>query len=173
MNRQFEASAPNQKWVADITYVPTDEGWLYLAAVMDLFSRRVVGWSMASTLCTSLVKDAVWMAIADRQPDAGLIHHSDRGSQYASTEYQTLLDSHQMVVSMSRSGNCYDNAPMESFFGTLKGELIHGRHYHTRAEARQDIFEYIEVFYNRRRRHSSLGYLSPVRYEELCQLCLD
>ena len=173
LNRHFEANAPNQKWVTDITYVPTAEGWLYLAAVMDLFSRRVVGWSMASTLCTSLVKDAVLMAIADRQPDAGLIHHSDRGSQYASAEYQTLLKTHQMVVSMSRTGNCYDNAPMESFFGTLKCELIHDRHYRTRAEARHDIFEYLEVFYNRKRRHSSLGYLSPVRYEELCQLCLN
>jgi len=173
LDRQFEADAPNQKWVTDITYIPTDEGWLYLAAVLDLFSRRVIGWSMASTLCTSLVKSALRMAITDRHPQAGLLHHSDRGSQYASAEYQSLLDAHQMVVSMSRTGNCYDNAPMESFFGTLKCELVHERHYHTRAEARQDIFEYIEVFYNRRRRHSSLGYRSPVQYEQLCQSCVN
>ena len=166
LNRQFEADAPNQKWVTDITYIPTDEGWLYLAAVLDLFSRRVIGWSMARTLCTSLVKNALRMAIADRHPQAGLLHHSDRGSQYASADYQSLMDAHEMVVSMSRTGNCYDNAPMESFFGTLKCELVHDRHYGTHAEARQDIFEYIEVFYNRKRRHSSLGYLSPVEYEQ-------
>lgn len=173
LNRQFEADAPNQKWVTDITYVPTDEGWLYLAVVLDLFSRRVVGWSMANTLCTLLVKNALLMAIAERRPGARLLHHSDRGSQYASDEYQTVLNDHQMVASMSRTGNYYDNAPMESFFGTLKCELIHHRHYRTRAEARQDIFEYIEVFYNRKRRHSSLGYLSPVQYEQSCQLCVN
>jgi putative transposase len=166
LNREFEAQAPNQKWVTDISYVPTAEGWLYLAVVLDLYSRRVIGWAMSSTLCTSLVKDALWMAITNRCPEAGLLHHSDRGSQYASDEYQALLTAHQMVVSMSRVGNCYDNAPAESFFGTLKCELIHDRHYRTRAEARQDIFEYIEVFYNRKRRHSSLGYLSPVEYEQ-------
>lgn len=173
LNRQFQADAPNQKWVTDITYIPTDEGWLYLAVVLDLFARRVVGWSMASTLCTSLVENALLMAVADRHPEAGLIHHSDRGSQYASGEYQTLLNTHQMVISMSRTGNCYDNAPMESFFGTLKTELIHHRHYRTRSAARQDIFEYIEVFYNRKRRHSSVDYLSPVQYEQLCQLCAN
>jgi len=173
LNRQFEADAPNQKWVTDITYVSTDEGWLYLAVVLDLFSRRVIGWSMTSTLCTLLVKDALLMAIAERRPEAGLLHHSDRGSQYASAEYQTVLNDHHLVVSMSRAGNCYDNAPVESFFGTLKCELTHHRHYRTRAEARQDIFEYIEVFYNRKRRHSSLGYLSPVEYEQVCQLCVN
>jgi transposase InsO family protein len=173
LDRQFEADAPNRKWVADITYVPTAQGWLYLAVVLDLFSRRVIGWSMADTMCTLLVKGALNMAISVRRPQAGLLHHSDRGSQYASAEYQAVLETCEMVASMSRAGNCYDNAAMESFFGTLKCELIHDRRYRTRAEARQDIFEYIEVFYNRERRHSSLGYLSPVAYEELCQLCLN
>ena len=173
LDRQFEADAPNRKWVADITYVPTAQGWLYLAVVLDLFSRRVIGWSMADTMCTLLVKDALEMAISLRHPQAGLLHHSDRGSQYASAEYQAVLQTDQAVPSMSRAGNCYDNAAMESFFGTLKCELIHDRHYRTRAEARQDIFEYIEVFYNRQRRHSSLGFLSPVAYEESCQLCLN
>ena len=169
LRRQFQADTPNQKWVTDITYIPTDQGWLYLAAVVDLFSRRVVGWSMGSTMQGSLVKNALWMAIADRRPPAGLLHHSDRGSQYASFAYQSLLGDYQIVASMSRTGNCYDNAPMESFFGTLKCELVHDRQYHTRAEARQDIFEYIEVFYNRKRLHSSLGYLSPAQYEQLPQ----
>lgn len=173
LDRQFEADLPNRKWVADITYVPTDQGWLYVAAVLDLFSRRVIGWSMSNTMCTLLVKDALEMAISLRHPQAGLLHHSDRGSQYASAEYQAVLQTDQAVASMSRAGNCYDNAAMESFFGTLKCELIHDRHYRTRAEARQDIFEYIEVFYNRQRRHSSLGYLSPVAYEESCQMCLN
>ena len=158
---------------AGVTYVPTAQGWLYLAVVLDLFSRRVIGWSMADTMCTLLVKDALEMAISFRHPQAGLLHHSDRGSQYASAEYQAVLQTGEIVASMSRAGNCYDNAAMESFFGTLKCELIHDRRYGTRAEARQDIFEYIEVFYNRQRRHSSLGYLSPVSYEELCQLCLN
>ena len=170
LRRQFQADTPNQKWVTDITYIPTDQGWLYLAAVVDLFSRRVVGWSMGSTMQGSLVKNALWMAIADRRPPAGLLHHSDRGSQYASFAYQSLLGDYQIVASMSRTGNCYDNAPMESFFGTLKCELVHDRQYHTRAEARQDIFEYIEVFYNRKRLYSSLGYLSPAQYEQLPQL---
>ena len=169
LRRQFQADTPNQKWVTDITYIPTDQGWLYLAAVVDLFSRRVVGWSMGSTMQGSLVKNALWMAIADRRPPAGLLHHSDRGSQYASFAYQSLLGDYQIVASMSRTGNCYDNAPMESFFGTLKCELVHDRHYRTRAQARQDIFEYIEVFYNRKRLHSSLGYLSPAQYEQLPQ----
>lgn len=173
LDRQFEADAPNRKWVADITYVPTAQGWLYLAVVLDLFSRQVIGWSMADTMCTLLVKDALEMAISLRHPQAGLLHHSDRGSQYASAEYQAVLQTGEIVASMSRTGNCYDNAAMESFFGTLKCELIHDRRYRTRAEARQDIFEYIEVFYNRQRRHSSLGYLSPVDYEESCHLCLN
>jgi transposase InsO family protein len=173
LDREFTAEAPDRKWVADITYVPTEQGWLYLAVVLDLFSRRVIGWSMADTLCTVLVKNALEMAMAFRQPQAGLLHHSDRGSQYASAEYQAVLESGKMVASMSRSGNCYDNAAMESFFGTLKCELIHDRCYRTHAEARQDIFEYIEVFYNRQRRHSALGYLSPAEYEKLCQLRLN
>jgi putative transposase len=173
LNRQFEADAPNRKWVTDITYIPTDQGWLYLAAIVDLFSRRVVGWSMASTMHGSLVRNALRMALADRRPQAGLLHHSDRASQYASSVYQSLLGDQQMIVSMSRTGNCYDNAAMESFFGTLKCELVHDRHYQTRDEARQDIFEYIEVFYNRIRLHSSLGYLSPVEYEQLRQVCLS
>jgi putative transposase len=173
LDREFTAEAPDRKWVADITYVPTEQGWLYLAVVLDLFSRRVIGWSMADTLCTVLVKNALEMAMAFRQPQVGLLHHSDRGSQYASAEYQAVLESGKMVASMSRSGNCYDNAAMESFFGTLKCELIHDRYYRTHAEARQDIFEYIEVFYNRQRRHSSLGYLSPAEYEKLCQLRLN
>ena len=173
LKRQFETDAPNRKWVADITYIPTDQGWLYLAAVLDLFSRRVVGWSMASTMHSSLVRNALRMALAARQPQAGLLHHSDRGSQYAGYAYQSLLDDHHVIASMSRTGNCYDNATMESFFGTLKCELIHDRHYQSRAEARQDVFEYIEVFYNRIRLHSSLGYLSPVEYEQLRQVCLS
>jgi putative transposase len=173
LNRQFEADVPNRKWLADITYIPTDQGWLYLAVVLDLFSRRVVGWSMAGTMHGSLVRNALQMALAIREPEVGLLHHSDRGSQYAGCTYQSLMDDHQIVVSMSRTGNCYDNAPMESFFSTLKCELVHDRHYHTRAEARQDVFEYIEVFYNRIRLHSSLGYLSPVEYEQLRQVCLS
>ena len=173
LNRQFEADAPNRKWVTDITYIPTDQGWLYLAAIVDLFSRRVVGWSMASTMHGSLVRNALRMALAGRRPQAGLLHHSDQGSQYASFVYQSLLGDQQMVVSMSRTANCYDNAAMESFFATLKCELVHERHYRTRAEARQDIFEYIEVFYNRQRLHSSLGYLSPEEYEQLRQVCIS
>jgi transposase InsO family protein len=167
LNRQFEADAPNQKWVTDITYIPTEQGWLYLAVILDLFSRRVVGWSMDSTMHASLIKNALRMAIVHRQPQAGLLHHSDRGSQYAGFVYQSLLSEQQMVVSMSRTADCYDNAAMESFFGTLKCELVHDRHYCTRDEARQDIFEFIEVFYNRKRLHSTLGYRSPVKYEQL------
>lgn len=173
LNRQFEAEALNRKWTTDITYIATEEGWLYLAAVMDLCSRRIVGWSMDSTLCASLAQNALQMAIARCRPGAGLLHHSDRGVQYASGEYQGLLTGYHMVCSMSRKGNCYDNAPMESFFGTLKAELVDSRLYRTRAEARQAIFEYIEVFYNRQRRHSSLGYLSPAEYELSRQLCIS
>lgn len=167
LNRQFTPSAPNVAWSADITYIPTRQGWLYLAVVMDLFSRRIVGWSMHKRLHRSLVLDALKMALRGRSPRPGLIHHSDRGSQYASGDYQALLDAQQMVCSMSRRGNCWDNAPVESFFSTLKRELVHRRRYRTRAEARAELFEYIEVWYNRRRRHSSLGYQSPVKYEEL------
>lgn len=171
LNREFEAEGPNQKWVTDITYIPTAEGWLYLAAVMDLYSRQIVGWSMGSRLKSQLVKDALKLAVAQRQPDPGLVHHSDRGSQYASADYQVLLTARGMVASMSRKGNCYDNAPMESFFGTLKSERVHHCRYQTRSAARQDIFHYIEVFYNRKRRHSALGYLSPAQFEKSMELC--
>lgn len=165
--QEFESQQPDQKWLADITYIPTAAGWLYLAVVLDLYSRRVVGWAMSDSLERQLVITALQMALLARQPPSGLLHHSDRGSQYASDDYQALLTQYQLRGSMSRAGNCYDNAPMESFFGTLKTELIHRRHYTTRAEARTDIFEFIEVFYNRFRRHSALGYLSPVNYEQL------
>lgn len=167
LNREFHATAPNQKWLSDITYVPTDEGWLYLAVVMDLYSRRIIGWAMQETLADELTQAALHMAFAQRVPVTAPLHHSDRGSQYASAEYHALLTAHQCMPSMSRRGNCYDNAPMESFFSTLKIELIHQRHYHTRAEARQDIFAYIEGFYNPRRRHSALGYRSPIEFEQV------
>jgi len=165
LDRDFTASAPNQKWVCDITYIPTGEGWLYLAAVIDLFSRKVVGWSMADHLRVDLVKDALSMAIQNRNPAAGLLHHSDRGVQYACGEYQQLLDEQKFVCSMSRTGNCYDNAVAESFFGTFKTELVYQEQYATHAQARASVFEYIEVFYNRKRRHSSLGYVSPETFE--------
>jgi putative transposase len=167
LNQDFTASRPNEKWLTDITYIPTAEGWLYLAVVMDLYSRRIVGWAMSDSLERQLVIAALHMAIEMRQPPPGLLHHSDRGSQYASDDYQALLTKHHMRCSMSRTGNCYDNAPLESFFGTLKTELVHHCHYPTQASAKTDIFEYIEVFYNRFRRHSTLHYLSPVNYEIL------
>lgn len=167
LNQDFTADRSDQIWLADITYVPTAEGWLYLAVVLDLYSRRIVGWAMSDSLHRQLVIDALQMALTARQPSPGLLHHSDRGSQYASQGYQALLTQAQMVGSMSRKGNCYDNAPLESFFGTLKTELVFHQHYATQAEARLDIFEYIEVFYNRFRRHSALGYKSPVNYEAL------
>lgn len=173
LNRAFQAEVPDQKWVTDITYIPTAEGWLYLAAVMDLYSRRIVGWSMASRCTSKLVKDALKLAVAQRQPSPGLVHHSDRGSQYASADYRVLLTAWGMVASMSRKGNCYDNAPMESFFGTLKTERVHHRRYRTRAEARQDIFHYIEAFYNRKRRHSALGYMSPDQFERSQKMCAN
>lgn len=165
LDQDFSAAAPNRVWVADITYIPTAEGWLYLAAVLDLYSRKVVGWSMADHLRTELVADALTLAIDHRKPGKDLLHHSDRGVQYASDAYQGLLAEHGMACSMSRRGNCYDNAAMESFFGTLKTELVHHEKYATRAAARQSIFEYIEVFYNRQRLHSTLGYLSPADFE--------
>jgi transposase InsO family protein len=167
LNRNFTAEDRDKIWLTDITYVSTAEGWLYLAAVMDLYSRRIVGWAISDSLHRQLVIDALQMAITTRQPSPGLLHHSDRGSQYASEDYQTLLTQTQMVGSMSRKGNCYDNAPMESFFGTFKTELTFHCDYATRNEARLDIFEYIEVFYNRKRRHSALGYKSPAKYETL------
>ena len=167
LDQDFQASRPNEKWVGDITYIATDEGWLYLAAVMDLYSRRIVGWAMGDTLERWLPLAALQMAIETRQPPPGLLHHSDRGSQYASDEYQAWLTKYQIQGSMSRTGNCYDNAPIESFFGTLKTELVHHRYYATRAEAKTDIFEYIEVFYNRFRRHSALDNLCPAVFEKL------
>jgi transposase InsO family protein len=165
LDRQFAAEAPNRKWAGDITYIPTDEGWLYLAGVIDLHSRRLVGWSMADHMQTDLVADALTMALARRQPAAGLLHHSDRGVQYASDAYQSLLQESGIEVSMSGKGDCWDNAVMESFWATLKTELVHHEHYATRQQARQSIFEYIEVFYNRKRLHSSLGYVSPETFE--------
>ncbi len=165
VDRQFAPEAANQVWTADITYIPTREGWLYLAAVEDLHSRRIVGWSMSERIDSRLVVDALEMAVARRVPGEGLVAHSDRGSQYASEHYQRLLARHGITCSMSRRGDCWDNAPMESFFASLKKELVHGVEFATRAEARAELFEYIEVFYNRVRRHSTLGYRSPIEYE--------
>ncbi len=165
LDRQFQASGPDCKWVADITYIPTDQGWLYLAGVLDCFSRKVVGWSMADHLETSLVRDALQMALTQRRHSSGLLHHSDRGVQYASEDYQHLHQTHGLTASMSGKGDCWDNAKMESFWATLKTELIHPSRYATRQQARQAIFEYIEVFYNRKRLHSSLGYVSPESFE--------
>jgi putative transposase len=165
LDRQFTVQQPNQAYVGDITYIPTLEGWLYLAVVIDLYSRQVVGWSMAEHMRTQLVNDALLMAIWKRKPDKKLIWHTDRGSQYASDSHRALLQDHGIIQSMSRKGNCWDNAVSESFFHTLKTELVHHQRYQTRVEAKQDIFEYIEVFYNRERIHSANNYLSPVDYE--------
>lgn len=166
LDRDFTAQASDQKWACDITYVPTDEGWLYLAVVMDLYSRRVVGHGMSASLERSLVIEAFSMARRRRRPESGLLHHSDQGSQYASEDYQGDLSAAGCLPSMSRRGNCWDNAPVESFFATLKRELVHRCRFVSRPEARSALFEYIEVFYNARRKHSSLGYLSPVAFEE-------
>lgn len=165
LDRQFEAQVPDARWAADITYVWTRQGWLYLAVVMDLFSRRIVGWSMQQTIDRSLVLSALQMALTARRPLPGLLHHSDRGSQYASGDYQQVLRQAGCRCSMSRRGNCWDNAPVESFFSTLKMELVHERRYETRAQASAELFEFIEIWYNRQRLHSSLGYLSPAEYE--------
>jgi putative transposase len=165
MDRCFQASGPNQKWCCDITYVPTAEGFLYVAAVIDVFSRRIVGWAMEDHLRAELCTDALFMAIAQRAPGQGLLHHSDRGVQYACWQYQQILQEYDIEASMSRKGDCYDNALMESFWGTLKTELTHQAFYATRDDARQSIFEFIEVFYNRQRRHSAIGYLSPEQFE--------
>ena len=165
--RNFRATVPNLKWLTDITYVRTGQGWLYLSIVLDLYARLVVGWAIEPYLTDRLTLKALQMALSRRKPPPGLLHHSDRGSQYASGRYRTLLAEQHMVPSMSRTGNVYDNAPMESFFATLKRELIHRRHYQTHREAKSDIFEYIEVFYNRQRSHSALNYLSPVQYESI------
>jgi transposase InsO family protein len=165
LDRQFDRAGPNEAWVADITYIPTREGWLYLAAVEDLYSRRVVGWSMAEHLESRLVYDALALAVERRLPGAGLLAHSDRGSPYAGEHDQLLLGRHGITCSMSRRADCWDNAPMESFFASLKKELVHDADFATRVEARAAIVEYIEVFYNTKRRHSSLGYVSPAEYE--------
>ena len=165
LNREFAAPAANTKWAADITYIDTSEGWLYLAVVLDLFSRRVVGWAMQSTLERGLVLDALEMALAQRQRTTTLVHHSDRGSQYASGDYQARLAAAGIQCSMSHRGDCFDNASVESFFSTLKRELVYPQRFATRPEARRGIFEYMEVFYNRKRRHSALGYLSPGEFE--------
>jgi putative transposase len=165
LDRTFEAATPNRKWIADFTYVWTAEGWLYVAAVIDLFSRRVVGWSMSATMTAQLVTDALVMAIWRRgKPDA-LLHHSDRGSQYTSEQFQRLMVDNGVVCSMSRSGNVWDNAAMESFFSSLKTERTSSKTYRTRDEAKADVFDYIERFYNAKRRHSTIGYLSPMEFE--------
>ena len=167
LDRQFEVTAPNQAWAADVTYVRTWEGWLYLAVVIDLYSRRVMGWALADHLRTDLVQGALHMALGLRQPGSNLVHHSDRGSQYASKDYRDLLAERKICCSMSRRGNCWDNAVVESFFGTLKTELIYRRPWPSRHDAEAAIGEYLEVFYNRHHRHSYLGFLSPADYEEL------
>jgi transposase InsO family protein len=164
LNQNFHADAPNRKWASDFTYIETDEGWLYLAVVLDLFSRRAIGWAMRETMDTALVEAALRMALADRQPADGLLHHSDQGCQYTSSAYLTCLTTAHSQLSMSRVGNCYDNAVVESFFSTLKMECV-TEPFRTRAEARTAIFEYLEVWYNRQRMHSSLGYRSPVDFE--------
>jgi putative transposase len=165
LDRQFEASAPNQRWVADFTYIWTQEGWLYFAAVLDLFSRRIVGWSMSVQMTAQLVTDALVMAIWRRGKPQQLMHHSDQGSQYTSEQFQRLLSELGVTCSMSRSGNVWDNSAMESFFSSLKTERVRGKIYATRTEAKADVFDYVERFYNARRRHSTIGYLSPVEYE--------
>ena len=167
LDRTFTVEKPNQKWTSDITYIRTKEGWLYLAVVLDLFSRRIVGWAMSKRITSNLVIDALEMAIQQRKPDAGLLHHSDRGSQYTGKPYRKLLAANQMLVSMSGKGDCWDNAPTESFFSTLKREQVHHKYYETRESAQTDIFFYIEAFYNRKRRHSTLGYLTPMAFEDI------
>ena len=167
LKRDFTADAANTKWVADITGIGTAEGWLYLAAIVDIYSRLVVGWAMSKERDEELITKAAEMALSQRKPGAGLVHHSDRGSQYTSQGYLAVLKAAEVQVSMSRKGDCYDNALMESFFGTVKEECVEHQAYQTRAEARNAVFEYIEVFYNRQRIHSSLGYVSPVSYEQM------
>lgn len=166
LDRQFQVDQPDSVWAADITYIPTSEGWLYLAVVLDLCTRRVVGWATADHLRTELASSALRMALSHRQPSQGVLHHSDRGVQYASEEYRAILAEHRIEASMSRTGNCYDNAVAESFFSTLKRELVHHEKYNTHEEAKRSLFEFIEVFYNRQRRHSTLDYRSPSEFEE-------
>ena len=165
LEQNFSAEHCDEKWVADVTYIPTREGWLFLAAVLDLYSRRIIGWSMSDRLTSKLAQDALQNALDLRQPKNKVIVHSDRGKEYYAGDYQALLKTNDLICSMSRKGNCYDNATMESFFHSLKVEQVHHDDYHTRDEARSVIFDYIEVFYNRQRRHSSLGYKSPINYE--------
>ena len=166
LGQQFEVSEPNKVWTSDITYVPTDEGWLYVAGHKDLFTGNIVGYAMGERLTRNLVSQSLFRAVAAKRPAEGLIHHSDRGSQYCSYEFRNILERFGLTASMSRKGNCFDNAPMESFWGTLKQELVHHRRYQTRQEAIRDITEYIEIFYNRQRRQARLGFLSPVVYEQ-------
>jgi putative transposase len=165
LDRQFEATAPNQRWVADFTYIWTDEGWLYFAVVMDLFSRRIVGWSMSNEMTAQLVTDALVMAIWRRGKPQELLHHSDQGSQYTSEQFQRLLAEQGITCSMSRQGDVWDNAAMESFFSSLKTERVNGKVYSTRNQAKADLFDYVERFYNARRRHSTIGFVSPVEFE--------
>jgi transposase InsO family protein len=166
LGQQFKVAAPNKVWVSDITYVPTDEGWLYVAAHKDLFTADIVGYAMGERLTRNLVSQSLFKAVAAKRPAKGLIHHSDRGSQYCSHEYRNILEQFGLKASMSRKGNCYDNAPMESFWGTLKQELVHHRRYRTRQEATRDITEYIEIFYKRQRLQPGLGFLSPAVFEQ-------
>jgi len=167
LDREFDPGEPNAAWAADITYIPTADGWLYLAVVEDLFSRMIVGWAMDATMESRLVVDALDMAVRRRLPGDGLVAHSDRGSQYASDHYQRLLGRHGITCSMSRVAQCWDNAPVESFFASLKRELVHDEQYTTREQATASLFEYLEVFYNRVRRHSSLGFVSPAEFEQM------
>jgi transposase InsO family protein len=165
LNQQFEATRPNEVWLSDITYIPTEEGWLYLAGHKDLFTGEIVGYAMGSRITKNLVSQSLFKAVGAKRPGAGLIHHSDRGVQYCAHEYRKLVDQFKMRASMSRKGNCYDNAPMESFWGALKNELVHHNRYKTREQAIREITEHIEVFYNRQRRQARLGHLSPAVYE--------
>jgi putative transposase len=165
LNQQFEATRPNEVWLSDITYIPTEEGWLYLAGHKDLFTGAIVGYAMGNRITKNLVSQSLFKAVAAKRPGPGLIHHSDRGSQYCAHEYRRLVGQFKMRASMSRKGDCYDNAPMESFWGTLKNELVHHSRYKTREQAIREITEHIEVFYNRQRRQERLGYLSPAIYE--------
>lgn len=167
LNQQFVAQAPNQVWMADITYIPTDEGWLYLASIMDLYTRKIVGWYADKQMTKALVLQALERAYKQQQPEKEVLHHSDRGSQYASSEYQDRLKQYGMIGSMSRKGNCYDNACIESFHSIIKRELVYLEKFKTRKEAKKQIYEYIEFFYNRRRIHSSIGYVSPIKHERM------
>lgn len=166
LNQEFKPTAPNDVWVSDITYIPTDEGWLYLAGIKDVFTCEIVGYAMGSRMTQALVSQALWKAVKWKRPEAGLILHSDRGSQYCAHDYRKLVEQFKLRVSMSRRGNCYDNAPMESFWGCLKNELVHHHRYISRTEAEASIREYIEIFYNRQRRHSRLGHVAPAVFAQ-------